>query len=202
MNVICVFLYKAIRKLVFLYKRAGEKECIRHFENFGTGSSIQYPFNISHHERINIGRGVTILSNARMQIYPELTGLDSRIRIGDGSFITYSNSFLAGGNITIGKQVLMASNILITSENHGMDPMSETPYMDQKLQCKDVNIGDGVWIGQGVIILPGVTIGKKSIIGAGAVVAKSIPDYCIAGGVPAKVIKRYNFERHCWECVD
>lgn len=196
------FFIKGIRKLVSCYKRAAEKEFVKHFESFGIGSSIQYPFNISHPERINIGSGVTILSNVRMQIYPELTGLDSRISIGDGSYIVYNNSFLAGGNITIGKQVLMASNILITSENHGMDPMLETPYMDQKLICKDVNIGDGVWIGQGAMILPGVTIGEKSIIAAGAVVTKSIPAYCIAGGVPAKVIKRYNFERHCWEYVD
>ena len=69
----------------------------------------------------------------------------------------------------------------------------------QPLQTKPVSIGDGCWIGEKVCILPGVSIGKKCVIGAASVVVKSIPDYCIAAGNPAKVIKRYNFVSHQWE---
>ena len=54
---------------------------------------------------------------------------------------------------------------------------------------REVNIGDDVWIGRRVMIMPGIKIGKGVIIGAGAVVTKSIPDYCIVGGVPAKVLR-------------
>lgn len=82
-----------------------------------------------------------------------------------------------------------------------MNPESELPYMRQPLESKPVSIGDGCWIGEKVCILPGVTIGKKCIIGAGSVVIKSIPDYSIAAGNPAKVIKQYNFENHNWEKV-
>ena len=82
-----------------------------------------------------------------------------------------------------------------------MNPESQMPYMDQPLECKPVTIDDGTWIGEKVCILPGVTIGKKFIIGAGAVVNKSIPDYSMAAGVPAKVIKKYNFKTHSWEKV-
>lgn len=71
--------------------------------------------------------------------------------------------------------------------------------MDQKLSCKNVIIDDGCWIGEKVCILPGVRIGKKSIIGAGAIVTKSIPDYSIAVGNPARVIKYYNFDKKRWE---
>ena len=90
---------------------------------------------------------------------------------------------------------------MISSENHGMDPESEKSYMRQPLVSKPVSIGDGCWIGEKVCILPGVTIGKKCVIGAGSVVTKSIPDYSIAVGNPAKVVKQYNFETQHWEKV-
>jgi lipopolysaccharide O-acetyltransferase len=101
----------------------------------------------------------------------------------------------------IGNSVLIASNVLISSENHGMNPESDIPYMDQDLIARDVVIKDGAWIGQNVCILPGVTIGEKSIIGAGSIVTKSIPDYCIAAGNPAKVIKKYDFSSHKWVSI-
>ena len=62
----------------------------------------------------------------------------------------------------------------------------------------EIKIEDGVWIGNSVIILPGVKIGKKSIIGAGSVVCKSIPDYCVAVGNPARIIKRYDHSSNIW----
>ena len=102
-------------------------------------------------------------------------------------------------NITIEDNVLFASNVIVTNENHGMNPESSVPYMDQKLIAKDVSIGEGSWIGEKVCILSGVSIGKKCIIGAGSVVTKSIPSYSIAAGNPAKILKVYNFESKRWE---
>ena len=102
----------------------------------------------------------------------------------------------------IGNGVLMASNILITSENHSIDPSSDMYYSKQELCCKPVTIKDGCWIGEKVCILPGVVIGKKSVIGAGSIVTNSIPDYCIAVGSPAKIIKKYDFISNSWEKVD
>ena len=95
--------------------------------------------------------------------------------------------------------MLFASNILITNENHGINPENEVPYMNQDLSAKPIEIGDGCWIGEKVCILPGVNIGKKSIVGAGSVVTKSIPAYSIAVGNPAKIIKKYNFDHKKWE---
>ena len=62
-----------------------------------------------------------------------------------------------------------------------------------------VYIGDNVWIGEGVFVAPGVTIGKGCVIGAHSFVNKNIPDYCIAAGSPARIIKRYNFNTQRWE---
>lgn len=102
------------------------------------------------------------------------------------------------GEITIGKNVLVGSDVFIIDFNHGKSPLSES-YLDNDLEVKYANIQDGVWIGNSVIILPGVTIGKKAIIAAGSVVTHNIPSYCIAAGNPAKIIKKYNFSTNTWE---
>ena len=148
-----------------------------------------------------MGENTTILSNNRLNVYNNLTGLKSKLILGNNCYIGFNFSALCGENITIGNEVLIASNVFISSENHGMNPESQMPYMDQPLECKPVTIDDGTWIDEKVCILSGVTIGKKCIIGAGAVVNKSIPDYSIAAGVPAKVIKKYNYKTHSWEKV-
>lgn len=171
------------------------------FGSFGNGSYIQGPGYVTGHENIYLGENTTILSNNRLNVYNNLTGLKSKLVLGNNCYIGFNFTALCGENITIGNEVLIASSVFISSENHGMNPESDVPYMDQPLECKPVTIDDGTWIGEKVCILPGVTIGKKCIIGAGAVVNKSIPDYSMAVGVPAKVIKKYNFKTHSWEKV-
>lgn len=173
----------------------------RKFEYFGEKSMIHYPSMISNFKDISIGNNTTILANSRIQIFNYLTGDKAKVIIGNNCYFGFHLSILAGGSIIIGNDVLIASNVLITSENHGTNPESSIPYMNQNLECKNVIIGDGCWIGEKVSILPGVTIGEKSIVGANSVVTKSIPPFSIAAGIPARVIKKYNFENHRWEKI-
>lgn len=173
----------------------------RKFRKFGENSIIARPFlQLSGCQNIEIGNDTTILSNSRLSVY----GSDSakaNITIGNNCYIGFGFSALASSEatITIGDNVLVASNVIVTNENHGMDPENAVPYMDQKLTAKDVFIGAGCWIGEKVCILSGVSVGEKCIIGAGSVVTKSIPRYSIAAGNPAKVLKVYNFESKRWE---
>ncbi|MEG1717024.1 MAG: DapH/DapD/GlmU-related protein, partial [Lachnospiraceae bacterium] len=141
---------------------------------------------------LKLGRNVRFGKNTRIDFYD--TGF---MRIGDGCYIGQNNTFLVGADISIGNGVLMASDICIASENHGMDPTDMNGYGAQRLITLPVFIGDGCWIGEKVIILPGTSIGSKSIIGAGSVVTKNVPDLCIAVGNPAKVIKKFDFEKEC-----
>lgn len=136
----------------------------------------------------NVGSNVTIAQGSILdcggQIWCDFKG---RIEIGTGTYIGYNCVLLGGGEILIGQKVLIGPNTVITSQGHYFNDSNKF-IRDQKTLLKKVIIEDDVWIGANCSILPGVTIGKGSIVGAGAVVTKDIPPYCIAVGVPAKVI--------------
>lgn len=110
-------------------------------------------------------------------------------------------------HIEIGNHVLMGSKIYITDHNHGVywgnDADSPaTPPMQRRLSDeKSVIIGDNTWIGEFVTVLPGVNIGRGSIIGSHTVVTHDIPDGCVAVGNPAKVIKKWHDNKKVWERV-
>ena len=94
---------------------------------------------------------------------------------------------------------MVASNVFSIDYNHGLNPLTIS-YLENPL-IRGVFVDDGVWIGNDVIVLPNVHIGKKSIIGAGSVVTKDIPEYCIAVGNPAKVVKTYDIKEKKWKQV-
>lgn len=105
-----------------------------------------------------------------------------RIKIGDNVFINSNSLLMARGGITIEDDVMVAANVQLLSNNHD-------EYDRQVLTCKPIHIKKGAWIGAGASILPGVTIGKYAIVGAGAIVTKDVGDYEVAVGIPAKVVK-------------
>ena len=109
------------------------------------------------------------------------------IQIGDNSGIGINCR--VPGNLKIGRDVMMGPEVLILDQDHRFDDL-ETPMMFQGYNDSEpVVIEDDVWIGARVIVLPGITIGKGAIVGAGAVVTKNIPSYAICGGNPARVIR-------------
>ena len=95
-----------------------------------------------------------------------------------------------------GNDVLTGPHIFVADHNHAYTNIS-VPISKQGVKCNptdEVVIGDGSWIGTNVVIVGNVHIGKHCVIGANSVVTKDIPDYTVAAGIPAKVIKRYDFE--------
>ena len=104
------------------------------------------------------------------------------VTIGSGVTVMNGALMMAAGGITIEDNVMIAANVQLISNNHD-------PYDRQILTCKPVLIKYGAWVGAGATILPGVTVGKYAIIGANSVVNKDIPDYAVAVGSPAKVVK-------------
>lgn len=110
------------------------------------------------------------------------------IKIGDNVYINSNSLLMARGGITIEDDVMMAGNVQLLSNNHD-------EYDRQILTCKPIHIKKGAWIGAGASILPGVTVGKYAIVGAGAIVTKDVGDYEVAVGVPAKVVKTLDKDR-------
>ena len=104
------------------------------------------------------------------------------IEIGSNVFINSNSLLMARGGITIEDDVMLAANVQLLSNNHD-------EYDRQVLLCKPIHIKKGAWIGAGASVLPGVTIGKYAIVGAGAIVTKDVGDYEVAVGVPAKIVK-------------
>ena len=190
---------KLICKGVAYYESKREEEVIKQL-GIPKNSNVRvaYPFVMAHPELVTIGDGTQILADSRIQLYPELVDKKPQLQIGNGCFFGYRLCILVGADISIGNKVLMASDITIVSENHSVNPEAELPYMKQKLRVAPVTIGDNCWIGDKVIILPGVNVGEGCVVGAGAIVTKDIPPYSIAVGNPARVIKRYNFDMHKW----
>jgi acetyltransferase-like isoleucine patch superfamily enzyme len=114
-----------------------------------------------------------------------------RISIGDNCLINHNNVLQAGkkvGRIIIGNYVHTGANVMMFAFNHGFTSL-EIPTIEQDYFDGDIIIEDDVWIGAGSVILPGVRIGKGSIVAAGSVVNKDMPEYSICGGVPAKILK-------------
>jgi len=131
-----------------------------HFKSFGEGSKISEYVKITHSEMIFLGKESHITNRCNLE---------------------------GRGGITIGDYVLVGFESIILTTMHVHQNL-EIPIKSQGVICKPVVIGNDVWLGTRVIVLPGVTIGNGAIVGSGAVVTKDIPPYAIAGGVPAREI--------------
>lgn len=95
------------------------------------------------------------------------------------------------GPVCIGNHVNLAQGITVTALNHNFANTNKR-IDEQGISTQPVVIGDDVWIGANAVILPGVTVGSHSVVAAGAVVTKDVPENCVVGGVPAKIIKQLN----------
>lgn len=177
---------------------------IRTFFIYKNARLIRFPFRIRGKKFIEIGTGFTTGYNCRIDAFNHKNINGNLITIGKNVEINDNVHIGAIEKITIGDNVLIASKVFISDHNHGSyegkihDSPLSTPN-SRKIYSKPVIIEKNVWLGEFVAVLPGVTIGEGTIIGAMSVVTKNIPPFCIAVGSPAKVIKRYNFTLNIWE---
>jgi len=108
------------------------------------------------------------------------------ITVGSGTFINYGLTALDVAPITIGNDVQIGPNVQLLTPTHPIDPEQRRNKLEA---AKPIVIGDNVWLGGGVIVLPGVTIGENSIVGAGSVVTRDVPANCVVVGNPARVLR-------------
>ena len=127
------------------------------------------------------------------------------VHFGSGIYVNSNATFVDDGHIYVGDKVMFGPNVTIATANHPVNPELRSRALQYN---RDVHIGENVWIGAGVIIVPGVHIGKNSVIGAGSVVTKDIPENVVAVGNPCRVLREiserdreyyYINERIDWE---
>ena len=161
------------------------------FASFGAGSLICFPWAAMFgEESIRIGRDTIVgpycsLSAGMVPDQPKLH--DHILTIGDRCLIGRGSHLIAHFGIVIEDDVYTGPNVYITDQNHAWEDL-DRPIGHQSGPERPVVIGSGSWLGTGVVVLPGVTIGCHVAVGAGSIVTHDLPDHCVAVGVPAKVV--------------
>ena len=160
-------------------------------EELARGRSLVHKYNLldpsdetARHDLLKELLGKT--GNSFTFIQPFYCDYGSNIEIGENFFANYCFTVLDEAKVTIGDNVFIAPNVSIYTAGHPIDPAERNTLAEY---AKPVTIGNNVWIGGSVTIVPGVTIGDNVTIGAGSVVVKDIPSDCVAAGNPCKVIK-------------
>ncbi|MCG8700602.1 MAG: acyltransferase, partial [Bacteroidales bacterium] len=119
--------------------------------------------------------------------------IGEKTRIGIGSVLI--------GPVQVGNNIRLAQNVVISGLNHNYQDVS-SPICEQGVETKPVFIGDNSWIGANAVILPGVFVGKHTVVAAGSVVTKNVPSYCVVAGNPARVIKKFNSLTGTWDKIE
>jgi acetyltransferase-like isoleucine patch superfamily enzyme len=167
------------------------------FHSIGARSRIIHPLRLKHVECISIGREVMINKYCWLQTERHSAQAPDLV-IGDGCVIGNFNHITCADRVCLGEKVLTADRVFISDHNHQFeDPYK--PVMEQGVMPRGpVSIGSGSWLGENVVVLS-ANIGRNCVIGANSVVTRDIPDHCVVAGSPARIIRRYNEEKHVWE---
>jgi acetyltransferase-like isoleucine patch superfamily enzyme len=189
------------RILSFLYKKVQFVIYQVCFKSFGNNSYIASPLHVDGKKNIEIGCRVTIQYKTWLAALPLTGEKDCVLKIDDGTVIGHFNHIYATKKIIIEKNVLTADKVYISDNLHGYSDINVPIKNQPVIQNKEVIIGVGSWLGENVCVL-GAKIGKQCVIGANSVVTKDIPDYSVAVGAPAKVIKRYCLDTQTWRKTD
>lgn len=169
------------------------------FKNFGTKSSIFKPDILQGVKYIEVGDRV-VIQPGLWALALKIDNNEPILNIGNNVYIGRFLHIVSVRRVVIEKDVLIADKVYISDNLHEYKDI-HIPVSQQPVVFKgDVVIKEGVWIGENVSII-GACIGRNSVVTANSVVTKDIPDYSVCAGVPAKVIKKYCFERNEWISV-
>lgn len=175
---------------------------------YGVGWRVAFSrgVTIKKSQYIKIGRNVFFGKDALIQVEPfhhlEFGSHKPKLKIGNYVSIGTGTEVSAVNDIEIEDDVIIAGHCHIADNSHRYDRVDTSIRYQGLDKVNPVKIKKGAWICWGVVVCPGVTIGKNSIIGANSVVKENIPDYCVAAGTPARVVKKYDFELGAWVKID
>jgi acetyltransferase-like isoleucine patch superfamily enzyme len=160
------------------------------FADLGAGSMLRKPLLLAGGRHIRVGHGVHLGPFWRLEALERFQGSPYRpsISIGDRVTAEIGLHVAAARQVQIGNDVLIASWVYITDHGHRID--SSLPPIAAGLdEPRPVMVGDGCWLGERVVVLPGVALGPGCVVGAGAVVTRSFPAGSVVAGVPAQLLR-------------
>ena len=163
---------------------------------------IEMELNTSYHTPEEIVEIMSRLTrrevDSSFRLFPPFyADFGKNITFGKFDFVNASCHFQDQGGITIGDRVFIGHNVVLATATHALDP-----NQNRRLSYKPIKICDNVWIGSNSVILQGVTIGEWAVVAAGAVVTKDVEPYTVVGGVPAKFIKKVEFDAESYQPSD
>jgi acetyltransferase-like isoleucine patch superfamily enzyme len=160
------------------------------FGSFGVKSVLEPPIRLNGEARMAIGSYVYVGAGSWLQV---LDGHSEGIAlsIGDGTNIVGACVLSAAQSVVIGQDVLMARNVYIADHMHAFEDTTRAVIKQGITRIGPVEICDGAWLGENVVVGPGVRIGRGAVVGANAVVLEDVGDYCVAVGVPARVVRSF-----------
>jgi len=168
------------------------------FGEFGSGSILNKPLNIYSPKNIFIGQNVSIQYFSWLTARAQTGEPAAKLVIKDGCRIGNFNHIYATKSIVLEANVLTADKVYISDNLHSYDNIYMPIWQQPIRQIGTVVVGEGSWLGENVCLI-GANIGKHSVVGANSVVTRDIPDFSVAVGAPAYIIKRYNHKTNKWE---
>ena len=170
------------------------------FEFCGKNSLLYYPYRLEGQKNIIIGSNTSLQKGVWLSCYAVTPDKRANLTIGSGCVIGYNNHIISAQSVIIEDYVLTANNVYISDNSHSYSDVSR-PIMFQGINVRNsVVIGSGSWLGENVCVV-GASVGKNCVIGSNSVVTHDIPDFSVAVGAPAKVIKRFSQADGVWISV-
>ena len=170
------------------------------FKKFGKRSTLCFPFRINGSEFISIGEKVHIYEGSWILALKN-DGIAPIINIGDGTYVGRFSHIVGVSKVEICNNVLISDKVYISDNLHDYKDISIPIKAQEILEKSPVVIGENSWLGENVCVI-GASVGRHCVIGANSVVINNIPDYSIAVGSPAKVIKKFNHISKTWDKVN
>ena len=186
--------------LAFVKKRICWRSYIKNLFR-KNGSQIKKTDELLNPQFVNVGRNTLIFEHSRIMCYKKYCNKEYAPSLVFGNNVIVGPHFTAviSDRCSIGDNTMIAHNVSIITSNHGTDISSDKCFREQDLQTKEIFIGNNCWVGCNVVFLPGSRVGDNCVVAAGAIVNKQFPDNSLIGGVPAKVLKRFNTDKKEWE---
>lgn len=165
---------------------------------FNNSTTIGKGVRVVNPQYIETGRRVHLDDGCELCVLKTIPGITPHLKLGNNVLIGKGCRLGCDNSITIENDVLLAPNVHITDRNHGYEDISKPIRLQPVVSDGPVIIGAESWLGFGCQIMSGVKIGRHCVVAAGAIVTRDVPDYCIVGGIPAKIIKQYDFDKKAW----